>query len=128
MSYQILRPLGRVVRQTIRLLTPQEWEDKVHQEMRKEFDSLVRSELGGPMTKGDLKSANPSREILAVTPTYEAYADDEETQERQADVDDFDPETYNAYVQAQIRLPRGDDMSLGTVLRRKRNHKGNPIG
>ena len=129
MSYQILRPSGRVVHcQTIRLLTPQEWEDEDHEKLRDEFDSQVKTKLDSPMKEEDLEAVGPKREISAVTPTYEAYANDEEVQLRQANIGDYDPETYDAYVLSQILLSKGDDMSLGTVINRKRDKNGNPIG
>ena len=81
MSYQVLCPSGRVVhRSTIRLLTPQEWEDKDHEKLRDNFDSRVETALGTPMVEEDLAAIGPKREISAVTPTYEAYTDDEEYQ------------------------------------------------
>ena len=83
----------------------------------------MAKKLGTPMREKDLTALGPRREISVVTPTYKAYADDEETQERQAHVDDFDPETDDAYVQSQIKLPKGDNMSLGTVLQQKRDKK-----
>jgi hypothetical protein len=44
------------------------------------------------------------------------------------EVDGFDQETYDAYVLAQVQLPKGDDMAIGTIVKRKRDHDGNPIG
>ena len=133
MSYKILRPSGKIVRRTtIRKLTPQEWEDKTHAKRRNEFDEDVVKKLGEPMTVADLRAlergnTKKSRKVSAVTPEYEAYEDDEEVQKRIDEVD-FDEETYDAYVLSQVRLPRGDDMSLGTVTKRKRDRDGNPVG
>mgnify|MGYP003321344517 FL=1 len=60
------------------------------------------------------------------TPEYESYEDDEtkpmEFQE------DFSVDTYDAYVTAQVLLPKGDDYVLGTVQKRKRDTDGNLIG
>jgi hypothetical protein len=43
-------------------------------------------------------------------------------------VDGFDQETYDAYVLAQVQLPKRDDMAIGTIVKRKRDHDGNPVG
>ena len=62
MSYQILRPSGRVVhRRTIRLLTPQEWEDEDHEKLRNEFDSQVKTKLSSLMKEEDLKAVGQKR-------------------------------------------------------------------
>ena len=93
------------------------------------YDKLIAEKLGDVFTEDDLKSTTtPVKKISAVTPEYEAYEDSQEKQERMPELDDFDPETYDAYVQAHVQLPVGDQMSLGTVLRRKRDRDGNPVG
>ena len=44
------------------------------------------------------------------------------------DADDFDVDTYDAYISAQVALPKGDEMTLGTIVQRKRDKDGNVIG
>ena len=56
--------MGCVVHfQTIRLLTPQEWEDRDHEKQRDDFDSLVASKLGSPMSEKDLEDLGTKRDI-----------------------------------------------------------------
>jgi hypothetical protein len=44
-------------------------------------------------------------------------------------MDDFDPETYDAYIFAQVQLPRDDDeYKLGKVIQRVRDGFENQIG
>jgi hypothetical protein len=136
MSFIILHPRGRVVhRTTVLKLTPQELEDKTHAKLRETFDRDVASKLGDPMTEAELsmvkgheKDKSASQKISAVTPEYEAYKDEHERQQRMPKVDGFDQETYDAYVLAQVQLPKGDDMAIGTIVKRKRDHDGNPVG
>jgi hypothetical protein len=87
---------------------------------------MTEAELS--MVKGheDDKSAN--RKISAVTPEYEAYEDEHEQQKWMPEVDGFDQETYDAYVLAKVQLPKGDDMAIGTIVKRKHDHDGNPVG
>jgi hypothetical protein len=33
------------------------------------------------------------------------------------DTDDFDPETYDEYILAQVQLPRDDEHKLGIMIR-----------
>jgi hypothetical protein len=52
--------------------------------------------------------------ILYSTPG--SYEDDHEQQKRMSEVDGFNQEeTYDAYVLAQVQLPTGDDMAIGTT-------------
>jgi hypothetical protein len=44
------------------------------------------------------------------------------------EVDGFNQETYDAYAVAQVQLPKGDDMAIGTIVKQKCDHDGNPIG
>jgi hypothetical protein len=117
MSYKVLRQNGQVIRvDTLRKLTPQEWESESHKAARIAFDRTVKSKLGGITTEGDLENktllrdrskestkseGKPPRKISSVTPEYESYEDEEEVQKRIPDADALaagpeDPDTYDA--------------------------------
>ena len=50
------------------------------------------------------------------TPTYEMYEDKEGGGQPQAlEAKDITPEAYNCYLNAEVLLPRGDGMKMGTV-------------
>lgn len=149
MSFKVLRQNGQVIHvDTLRKLTPQEWESESHKAARTAFDRTVESKLGGITTEADLEDTTslrdrskestksegkPHRKISAVTPEYESYEDEEEVQKRIPDADILaadpeDPDTYDAYVTAQVQLPRDDTLELGTITRRKRDQEGRLIG
>ncbi len=44
------------------------------------------------------------------------------------EADDFDPESYDKYIGAQVMLPKTDQYLLGTITGRKQDLHGNPIG
>jgi hypothetical protein len=44
------------------------------------------------------------------------------------EADEFDPEVFDAYLRAEVLLPKGDCLVTGTVVGRKRDMNGNPIG
>jgi hypothetical protein len=44
------------------------------------------------------------------------------------EADDFDPEVFDAYLRAEVLLPKGDSLVTGTVVGRKRDMNGNPVG
>ena len=60
------------------------------------------------------------------TPEHDPH--DDETSEPIEFVDDFDPETCDRCMGAQVLSPKGDEFALATVKRRKRDENGNPIG
>ena len=57
--------------------------------------------------------------VSTITLTYEAYKDDVEKQTHSPDLDNFDPVTYDAYIQAQIWLSYGEELQLHTILHQK---------
>jgi hypothetical protein len=67
-----------------------------------------------------------------VTPTYECYEDDEVPPSKMPDIDEVkkehDVDTYDKYVGAHVRVPIGDDLRSGKVLRRKRELDGTVRG
>ena len=80
----------------------------------------VIKKLGAPVEDTDLSST-------AVTPTYEAYEDDVEKQTHSPDLNNFNPETYDACMQEQICLPHGEELQLGTVLCQRQDNDGKTI-
>jgi hypothetical protein len=42
--------------------------------------------------------------------------------------DEFTPEKFDKYIAAEVMLPRGDNMVIGKIIRRKHDIDGNPIG
>ncbi len=63
------------------------------------------------------------------TPTYHPYADDTNGEEpRVPDSDDVDYDAFDKYLSAKVYLPKGDELSYGTVLRRKRTREGELVG
>jgi hypothetical protein len=67
-----------------------------------------------------------------VTPTFDCYEDDEVPSSKMSDIDDIkkehDVDTYAQYVGAHVRVPIGNDIKSGKVLRRKRELDGTVRG
>ena len=63
------------------------------------------------------------------TPEYEPYGDDNKGDEpTMPEADEFDHDAYDKYISAQIVVPKGDAVTYGKVVRRKRDGDGNLIG
>jgi hypothetical protein len=44
------------------------------------------------------------------------------------EADEFDVEAFDAYLQAEVLLLKGDDLMTGTIVGQKRDANGNPVG
>ena len=62
------------------------------------------------------------------TPTFEAYEDDEQSDVRVPEADDYAPDAYDKLISAKVILPVGDNNQKGTVRKRKRDEDGKMIG
>jgi hypothetical protein len=67
-----------------------------------------------------------------VTPTYYCYEDDEVSYSKMPDTDDIkeenDVDTYDQYVGAHVRVPIGDEIRSGKLVRRKQELDGTVRG
>ena len=92
---------------------------------RKEFDASIESKLG-PNTKPEDFAHDEDIE----TPTYELYEDQTDGQIHHAKKADEEesPITFDQYVNAEVMLPKGDQIITGTVKSRKRKADGTPVG
>jgi hypothetical protein len=59
-----------------------------------------------------------------VTPAYAPI----DAESNMPDADDWEPEAYNNYISAEVRLPKDGQEILGTMTARKRDHEGNLVG
>jgi hypothetical protein len=67
-----------------------------------------------------------------VTPTYDCFEDYEVSPSKMPDIDDVknedDVDTYDQYVRSRVRVTIGDEISIGKVVRRKRDMDGTVRG
>jgi hypothetical protein len=82
------------------------------------------------MDKNDFKDDPEYADF--VTPTYDCYEDDEVSSSKMPYIDDIkeenDIDTYDQYVGAHVRVPIGDEIRSGKVVRRKRELDGTVRG
>jgi len=129
MAAKILTSKGEVIRRnTFRTLTPEEYDSESNREERNAYNKAVVTRLGDPLRETDLAS---SLGVAALTPEYEAYEDEEAEQYIPSpDLDDYESEHegFNGYITAQVLLPKGGEMKLGIVSRRRANSDGTMVG
>ena len=130
MTRKILNKKGNVIyRSTVRSLTEDEKMDPDEIEERKAFNKMISKKLGGPLKIGQFKD-DPELADME-TPSFLPYEDDETRPNIQPDMDEMDeddPDTYDQYVGATVKLPIGDKFVAGKVRSRKRELDGSVKG
>ena len=125
LTAKILKCNGEVVRRnTFRHLRQEEYESEESKKERSDFDASVEKRLGDPLTDKEL---TPEFDISMVTPDYEVYEDEQNPVIIQ-EIDDYNPEGYDGYITAQVLLPKGEEFQIGTVVKRRLDDDGKPIG
>jgi hypothetical protein len=129
----LLPKSGRpIVRSTFWALTPNERVDK-----KEEMDALIESinnKIGDKRTDQDvideLGDGHFARiDIFGDLGDDLNYEDDPVDKElRRSEADDYTPEAFDKYLTAEIVTDRGGEVLRGTVMNRKRDRDGVPIG
>jgi hypothetical protein len=122
MTRKILKQNGSVMyRSSVRSLTQDEIQSPTEQKERQEFDIAIEEKFGPAMDKDDFQTDPDYADV--VTPTYDCYEDDEVSPSKIPDIDvikeEHDVDTYDQYVGAHVRVPIGDEIRSGKVVRRK---------
>jgi hypothetical protein len=131
MTRKILKQNGSIMyRSSVRPLTQDEIQSPTEKKEREEFDIAIEEKFGPAMNKDDFQNDPDYADF--VTPTYNCYEDDEFPPSKMPYIDDIkkehDIDTYDQYVGAHVRVPIGDEIRSGKVLRRKRELDGTVRG
>jgi hypothetical protein len=131
MTRNILKQNGIVMyRSSVRTLTQDEIQSPTEKKEREEFYIDVEKKFGPAMNKDYFKEDPDYADFF--TPTYDCYEDDEVSPSKMPDIDDIkeghDADTYDQYFGAHVRLPIGDEIRSGKVVRRKRELDGTVRG
>jgi hypothetical protein len=124
LTMKILKRNGHVVHQsTVCHLTDDKLHSDVHKEQRRGFDLAITESLGKAATSDDFPPDG-------LTPEYESYYDDD-INVGSADTDPDDtvtPDTGDHFINANVQIARGGVLHNACVVRRQRDHLGNPTG
>ena len=124
MTAKILKDTGFVTnRSTFRALTQDEWDDPAEKEARQAFDRKIAE------TFGDQSKPDDFGEDLDLGEA-QLYEDDDVQEQNKGtpDRDDLPDDYYDQYLNAEVLLPKGDQMMTGKVKRRKVDGLGVAIG
>eukprot|EP00957_Ditylum_brightwellii_P185979 14159331-Ditylum_brightwellii.AAC.1 len=91
-------------------------------DQQKSFGKAIRNHLGG--TLGELKSGDLDEDDLVLEPRnlFEDDEDDKVIEQVKPDAmnkdpDDYKPDAHDEYLGAEVLLPRGGEMHMGTIKR-----------
>jgi len=134
LCYWILPKSGRpIARTTVRPITDAELQtNEVKQELAS-FDASINRRLGDHLlTENSLTFPTDSDELRAA---LSDVADDDdgnylpiEPAAERPELDEYDEETVDKLLSAEVLLPKGDFQFIGKVIQRKRDFDGNPVG
>jgi len=131
MCFWILPKSGvPIARTTVRAITDSELQiTQVQQELRS-FDDAIQRKLGDDrLNAGDLSFEVGSDELdKALEEADDGEYDPYEPEAERPELDDYDEETLDKLLAAEVILPKGDYQFVGKVIGRKRDANGNPVG
>jgi hypothetical protein len=119
-----------IARTTSQALTDDEVATVEVQQTVKAYDESIQAKIGDNVFENDLPEPSQSK----MHPEDEEEDDGGATFEPFApslampEANEFDVKIYDAYLQAEVLLPQGDHLVAGTVVGRKRDNNGNPVG
>jgi hypothetical protein len=135
MCYWLLPKSGvPIARTTVRPITEAELQTTDIKQELGSFDLSIKRKIGDHLiNKSDLSFEVDSQELLMALQDAMGADDDGhyEAMEPESDrpeADDYDEETYDKLLSAEVSLPKGDSQFIGRVVGRKRDADGRPIG
>ena len=128
-----------IVRDTLSTLPEDVLRQDETKQRIKDFDAAVKEKIGDrPTKRGELsldtemlKEGGLHPEIPSAffnTDAADLDWDQEEPDAAMIEVDDYDADTLDYYLNAEVVLPRGGDFERGKVVRRAKGPDMNPIG
>jgi hypothetical protein len=125
MCYWILpKSANPISRSTVQPVTDEQMKMPETLEELQAYDLRV----GERLARGDIDLPDtvivPERDIYSDSHEFKAA----ETEAVKLEVEDYDPDTYDQFLLAEVVLPLLDSMQTAKVIKRKRDDEGNPIG
>jgi hypothetical protein len=123
MCYWVLPKSGiPIARSTVQEIPKEYHSTDVFKEELKRLDTILYEKIGAPIK--DEESSYDINVPIEETPVYKPW----EPESSMPEADEWEPESFDKYISAQVILPSQDGQLLGTVTARKKDIHGNPIG
>ena len=120
-----------IVRSTVWSVTVEEKQTLEVQSLSEELHASVKSKIGDNRTDDD--EVNQELEDIFPEPDEDLYLEDdteeeEKTADRRSEADEYIPEAFDNYLNAEVMLPRGGENVKATIIKRSKNADGIPMG
>ena len=119
-----------IVRSTVWSMTPEEEQTPEVQERIITLQTSIQARIGDLLDNDDI---DPNIAEFFPAPDGNLFVEDapeeeEKPEDRRSDADDFTPDAYDTYLNAQVLLPRGGESQHATIIGRSKNAEGIPFG
>jgi hypothetical protein len=116
-----------LVRSTVWSVTVKEKQTLEVQSLSEELHASVKSKIGDNRTDDD--EVNQELEDIFPEPDEDLYLEDdteeeEKTADRRSEADEYTPEAFDNYLNAEVMLPRGGENVKATIIKRSKNADG----
>jgi hypothetical protein len=133
MSYYVLPISGiPMSRTTVQRVTELEKQTEANQQRIAAYNVAMadRFQEGRLVTTGDKPGLDAWSELLETDPDFaEEFAQTFDNPEVKEADDEFDPDSYDGYINMELAMDRGgDEPELARVTKRLKDNNGNPIG
>ncbi|KAI2503958.1 Reverse transcriptase (RNA-dependent DNA polymerase) [Fragilaria crotonensis] len=127
MAFYLLTKTGKIiVRKSVWGLSEDDFANPDIKTRLVELDEGIRSKIGDDLK--ELRGSMPETSDDVFDDEDEGCNDPGDTPSPDEGTDDHTPESYDEYLTAQVLLPQGGEAKKATVVGRKRDHDGRPIG
>jgi hypothetical protein len=127
MCYWILPKSGIPIARTT--VVPVSMDERATDEFKatqKLYDDAIAARLGDSVADDD--AVLPNDHLPAWLDDTDDVDEPEEPEAAMPEADDYTPEAYDKWLEAEVLLPKGDCYATGKVVKRKRDDDGLPIG
>jgi hypothetical protein len=93
-----------------------------------DLDQGINAKLGDHLPDRPTSRTAPSDVIIIPKDIFQVDAEEEAFTADVLDEQDYTPDTYDKYLQAEVLMPIGGERTKGIMTSRKRNSHGNPVG
>ena len=129
MCYWVLPQSGvPIARTTIKAISGDELATDAVCKQLETFDEGISSRIGDHMLDPDVPEAGLDAAISVSDVDEGAEYEPMDPEAVPMEADDYDEETLDKLLSAEVLVPKGDGFMMGTVVSRKRDADGNPIG
>ena len=103
-------------------------DDERNKEHFDDYTQMLHQSLGAEMMAEIAEDEENDDEFANDTPTFVPYEDEPSKQQKAIEIEHYPTDSFDKLISTQVSLPVSGIQQQGYVIRRKRDHAGNPVG